>query len=81
LAKREGKHRTPGFDIPTPGGSTGGGWSDTTVGHLGFTGTAFWIDPSRDRSAILLTNRTFPDGEDRGIKVLRQWFFGWASQI
>ena len=81
LAERVGKGRTPGFDIPTSGGSTGGGWSDSTVGHLGFTGTAFWIDPERDCSAILLTNRTFPDGEDRGIKVLRQWFFSWASQV
>ena len=51
------------------------------MGHLGFTGTAFWIDPVKDRSAVLLTNRTFPDGEDRGINVLRQWFFDWAAKL
>ena len=73
--------RTPGFDVPTPGGSTGGHWGQGTVGHLGFTGTAFWIDPVKDRSAVLLTNRTFPDGEDRGINVLRQWFFDWAAKL
>lgn len=81
LAQGEPGRRTPGFDVPTPGGSTGGRWSLGTVGHLGFTGTAFWIDPKKDRSAILLTNRTFPDGEDRGITVLRQWFFDWAAKL
>ncbi|HWW75441.1 MAG TPA: hypothetical protein VNZ44_08595, partial [Pyrinomonadaceae bacterium] len=27
-------------------------------GHLGFTGTSCWIDPTRERVLILLTNRT-----------------------
>ena len=34
-----------GFDVVTPGGSTGDVLGPRTVGHLGFTGTSLWIDP------------------------------------
>ena len=30
------------------------------VGHLGFTGTVFWVDPSQDLIFIFLTNRVNP---------------------
>ena len=30
----------------------------TLLGHLGFTGTSFWIDPQHATYAVLLTNRT-----------------------
>lgn len=32
--------------------------SPDSFGHLGFTGTSCWIDAARDRTFILLTNRT-----------------------
>ena len=32
----------------------GGGYA---MGHMGFTGTAFWVEPKSSRYAILLTNR------------------------
>ncbi len=32
--------------------------SKDSFGHLGFTGTSLWIDPSAERIFILLTNRT-----------------------
>lgn len=67
--------RTAGFDIPTEGGSSGNGWGRRSFGHLGYTGVAFWIDPDNDRAAALLTNRTWPDGADRGIADLRRRFF------
>ncbi len=39
-------------------------------GHLGYTGTALWIDPVTDTYIIVLTNRVYPDG--RGdVKGLR----------
>jgi CubicO group peptidase (beta-lactamase class C family) len=54
-------HRGYGFDMKSPGFSTAGQLtSDKTFGHLGFTGTSFWIDPTRDLAIILLTNRTWP---------------------
>jgi uncharacterized protein YbbC (DUF1343 family)/CubicO group peptidase (beta-lactamase class C family) len=41
------------------------------IGHTGFTGTAFWIDPSRDHAVILLTNAVFPDGKKNAKQVRR----------
>ena len=32
--------------------------SKDSFGHLGFTGTSLWVDPSTERIFILLTNRT-----------------------
>lgn len=37
--------------------------SPAAVGHGGFTGTAFWIDPARDLAVIFLSSRLHPDGE------------------
>jgi CubicO group peptidase (beta-lactamase class C family) len=31
------------------------------AGHTGYTGTLLWIDSSRDRFLVLLTNRVYPD--------------------
>ena len=73
--------RSAGFDVPTVGGTTGGGWSAQSFGHLGYTGTAFWVDPAADRAAVLLTNRTWPDDSDRGIADLRRRFFGAVARL
>lgn len=40
----------------------GVGLSPRAVGHLGFTGTAMWIDPDKDLFTVVLTNRVHPDG-------------------
>ena len=58
--------RACAFDIPTHGGSTGEVLSTKAIGHLGFTGTSFWLDPDATKRPaalyILLTNRVyFPD--------------------
>ena len=34
--------------------------SESTYGHLGFTGTVFFIDPDADLVFIMLANRTYP---------------------
>jgi uncharacterized protein YbbC (DUF1343 family)/CubicO group peptidase (beta-lactamase class C family) len=39
-------------------------------GHLGYTGTALWIDPITETYIILLTNRLHPDGKG-DVKELR----------
>ncbi len=39
-------------------------------GHLGYTGTALWIDPVTDTYIIVLTNRVYPDGKG-DVKELR----------
>ena len=40
-------------------------------GHLGFTGTSFWIDPTADVAMVLLTNRVCPSRADGRIRWLR----------
>lgn len=50
-----------GFDTPTAEGSSAGHFlSPCSVGHLGFTGTSFWLDLEQELLVVLLTNRTFP---------------------
>lgn len=64
-----------GFDTPSESGSQAGTYfSKKTVGHLGYTGTSFWIDLERGVIVVFLTNRTFPldSLESRnGVKKLR----------
>lgn len=64
-----------GFDTPSKKQSSSGNYfSDLTVGHLGFTGTSFWIDLKRGISIVLLTNRVHPTRENEGIKRFRPKF-------
>jgi CubicO group peptidase (beta-lactamase class C family) len=64
-----------GFDTPAESGSSSGKYfSPRSVGHLGFTGTSFWIDPERDIVVVLLTNRVHPDRKNTKIKRYRPRF-------
>lgn len=61
-----------GFDTPSrPTSSSGTYFSDKTIGHLGFTGTSFWLDCSEMRGVILLTNRVFCGKDLTGIQKFR----------
>jgi CubicO group peptidase (beta-lactamase class C family) len=42
----------------TPESTAGPRLPPEAFGHLGFTGTSCWIDPTTGRVLILLTNRT-----------------------
>ena len=46
-------------------------FSAGSFGHLGYTGTSLWIDPQRQLSVTLLTNRTWPDSSNQAIKQVR----------
>lgn len=64
-----------GFDSPAPEKSSSGRYfSRRSVGHLGFTGTSFWIDPERDLIVVLLTNRVHPYRENLKIRTFRPYF-------
>jgi len=64
-----------GFDTRSPEGSSAGRHlSLESVGHLGFTGTSFWIDPQQDLIIVLLTNRVHPTRANDKIKAFRPWF-------
>lgn len=61
-----------GFDTPAAVGSSAGScFSKGSVGHLGFTGTSFWMDRQRQVIAVLLTNRVHPSRYNVGIKQFR----------
>jgi CubicO group peptidase (beta-lactamase class C family) len=64
--------RTPGFDRPDGEMSSAGKYfSKNTVGHLGFTGTSFWMDLDRRVMVVLLTNRVHPSRNNLKIKSFR----------
>jgi CubicO group peptidase (beta-lactamase class C family) len=64
--------RTMGFDVPAgPRPSCGGRFSRRTVGHLGFTGTSFWMDLAADRIVVLLSNRVHPSRWNQRIRHFR----------
>lgn len=66
MARRTGSTWAYGFDTPSPGASSSGQFfSPNTVGHLGFTGTSFWLDLARGVAVVLLTNRVIM-GDDPG---------------
>lgn len=61
-----------GFDTPSrPESSSGKYFSDHSVGHLGFTGTSFWMDLERAVIVILLTNRVHPTRTNEKLKPFR----------
>lgn len=63
--------RGVGFDKPQLGtvGPTCGCVSMTSFGHSGFTGTFAWADPEQEIVYVFLSNRTFPDPNNR--KLIR----------
>lgn len=68
----EGSTWALGFDTPSIiGSSAGNRFSSRSVGHLGFTGTSFWLDLEREILVILLTNRVHPTREHERMKVFR----------
>ncbi len=65
---KDGNRRGIGFDKPEPdgnGGPTCDCVSYLSFGHTGFTGTMAWADPEQDIVYIFLSNRVYPDAENR----------------
>jgi len=70
----EGTSRALGWDTPSAPSQSGRYFSPASFGHLGYTGTSLWIDPVRQLSVVLLTNRTWPDCSNQAIKQARPKF-------
>jgi CubicO group peptidase (beta-lactamase class C family) len=66
-----GSSRALGWDTPSQPSQSGKYFSMRAYGHLGYTGTSLWIDPERQLSVTLLTNRTWPDRSSQVIKQMR----------
>jgi CubicO group peptidase (beta-lactamase class C family) len=61
-----------GFDTPAEHGSSAGRFFPRySFGHLGFTGTSFWVDRRRGIIIVLLTNRVHPWRYNSGIRSFR----------
>jgi CubicO group peptidase (beta-lactamase class C family) len=73
-ASPAGTSRALGWDTPSPPSQSGKHFSTHAFGHLGYTGTSLWIDPDRQLSVTLLTNRTWPDCDHQAIKEVRPRF-------
>lgn len=63
-SKSPNSHRGLGFDKPVVGNpeasNTCSEATPETVGHTGFTGTCYWVDPANDMIYIFLSNRVCP---------------------
>jgi CubicO group peptidase (beta-lactamase class C family) len=70
--RQKGTDWALGFDTPAEVGSSAGRcFSPESVGHLGFTGTSFWMDRRKGIIVILLTNRVHPSRHNGRIKSFR----------
>jgi CubicO group peptidase (beta-lactamase class C family) len=69
-----GSSRALGWDTMLPTSSCGSHMSPTAFGHTGFTGTSIWIDPTRDRYFVLLTNRVCGGGTLDEMREVRRAF-------
>jgi serine-type D-Ala-D-Ala carboxypeptidase len=67
----EGSSRALGWDTPSSPSQSGKYFSPNSYGHLGYTGTSLWIDPDRQLSVALMTNRTWPDCRNKAIQQVR----------
>ncbi|MCL6620739.1 MAG: beta-lactamase family protein [Syntrophobacterales bacterium] len=84
LTPPPGAARALGFDRPPPPpeqGAAGRYFSPASVGHLGFTGTSFWLEPATGQVVVLLTNRVHLGREDTGpIRAFRPRFHDAACR-
>jgi CubicO group peptidase (beta-lactamase class C family) len=69
-----GTSRALGWDTPSEPSQSGKHFGRASFGHLGYTGTSLWIDPDRQLSIALLTNRTWPDCANQAIRQVRPEF-------
>jgi CubicO group peptidase (beta-lactamase class C family) len=66
-------HRTIGFKRNSSFITSGGrALSRKAIGHNGFTGTCFWLDPREETTYILLTNRIHPKVRDINFNKIRR---------
>jgi len=54
-----------------PGSQAGALAPSGAVGHLGYTGCSVWIDPDREVTVVLLTNRVVHGPDNRKLSALR----------
>ncbi len=76
-----GTSRALGWDTPSSPSQSGKYFNPGSFGHLGYTGTSLWIDPARQLSITLLTNRTWPDCRNQAIRQVRPQFHDAVIEV
>lgn len=66
-----GSSRGLGWDTPSPPSSSGRWFPSQSFGHLGFTGTSLWVDPTSALVVALVANRVHPTRTNDKIKLFR----------
>ncbi|MGE5258015.1 MAG: serine hydrolase domain-containing protein [Hyphomicrobiales bacterium] len=67
-----GTDKALGFDMPAPvAPSCGLFFPPDSIGHLGFTGTSFWMHLEQSLDVILVTNRVHPTRANIAIRAFR----------
>lgn len=70
-----------GFMLPSGQGSSAGTHFDkTSFGHTGFTGTSFWLDPTRDLFVALVSNRVHPTRKNKDFQRIRPMLHDWIVE-
>lgn len=69
-----GTWRALGWDTPSDPSSSGKFFGPRSIGHLGYTGTSLWMDRDRQLAVVLLTNRTWPERQNKAIQSVRPAF-------
>jgi len=60
-----------GWDTPSVPSSSGSYFSECSFGHLGYTGTSVWVDPTRKLEVVILSNRVHPSRRNEKIREFR----------
>ncbi|MCG8533410.1 MAG: beta-lactamase family protein [Desulfovibrionales bacterium] len=72
LQVRPGQDMVAGFDTPAKENSSAGSrFGSGAFGHLGYTGTSFWVCPETELIVVLLTNRVHPVRTNLKIREFR----------
>ncbi len=73
------KDWTWGWMLPAKTNSTAGSeFSKKSLGHLAFTGPSIWYDPVKNLAVGVLTNRTYPNRNNKSFNSLRPQIHDWA---
>jgi CubicO group peptidase (beta-lactamase class C family) len=78
LLRLPGEQRALGWDVPGPAPDSsqpsvyGNSICSCAFGHIGWTGTMLWVDPTADLFVVFLTNRSLEPRVRNSIRVLRE---------
>ena len=71
---KNGVRRGLGFDKPEPDpkkvNPASKSATSLSYGHSGFTGALIWVDPAYDLIYVFISNRIFPDADNKKLNTL-----------